>query len=129
MKIEFDYTVETERSFEDAVVSIRKATEGKGWSVLHVHDMKEILAVKGFDQEPLKMVEICSGKYANQFLDSDRLISLCMPCKINVYVMNGKVFISGMLLGVLPQFFPDAGLEDLATQVEKDVKEIIDSAK
>lgn len=129
MKLEFDYTVETERSFEDAIVSVRKATEGKGWSVLHVHDMREILAVKGFDQEPLKMVEICSGKYANEFLNSDRLISLCMPCKINVYMKNGKVLISGMLPGILPQFFPDAGLEDLAAEVEKDVKDIVDSAK
>ncbi len=129
MKLEFDYMVETERSFEDAVVSVRKATEGKGWSILHVHDMKEILAVKGFDQEPLKMVEICSGKYANEFLNADRLISLCMPCKINVYVKNGKVLISGMLPGILPQFFPDAGLEDLAAEVEKDVKDIVDSAK
>jgi uncharacterized protein (DUF302 family) len=129
MKLEFDYTVETERSFEDAIVSVRKMTEGKGWSVLHVHDMKEILAVKGFDQEPLKMVEICSGKYANEFLNSDRLISLCMPCKINVYMKSGKVLISGMLPGILPQFFPDAGLEDLAALVEKDVKDIVDSAK
>ncbi len=129
MKLEFDYTVETERSFEDAIVSVRKATEGQGWSVLHVHDMKEILAVKGFDQEPLKMVEICSGKYANEFLNSDRLISLCMPCKINVYMKSGKVLISGMLPGILPQFFPDAGLEDLAATVEKDVRDIVDSAK
>lgn len=129
MELKFDYTEKTEKSFEGAVVSVRKATESRGWSVLHVHDLKEILAVKGFEQEPLKIVEICSGKYADQFLNSDRLISLCMPCRINVYAKNGNVFISGMLPGVLPQFFPNAGLEDLATQVEKDVKEIVDSAK
>ena len=129
MKIQdFAYIVETEKNFDEAVISVRKAVENKGWVVFQVYDYKEILAVKGFKQKPLKIIEICSGKYANQFLNKNRLISLCMPCKINVLEDNGKVKIIGMKPTIISQFFSEVSKEE-AKEVEKDIKEIIDNAK
>ena len=129
MKIQdFAYIVETEKNFDEAVISVRKAVENKGWVVFQVYDYKEILAVKGFKQKPLKIIEICSGKYANQLLNKNRLISLCMPCKINVLEDNGKVKIIGMKPTIISQFFPEVSKEE-TKEVEKDIKEIIDNAK
>ena len=129
MKTEdFAYIVETEKSFDEAVISVRKAVENKGWVVFQVYDYKEILAVKGFKQKPLKIIEICAGKYANQFLNKNRLTSLCMPCKINVLEENGKVKIVGMRPTIISQFFSEVSQEE-AKEVEKDIKEIIDNAK
>ena len=129
MKIQdFAYIVETEKNFDEAVISVRKAVENKGWVVFQVYDYKEILAVKGFKQKPLKIIEICSGKYANQLLNKNRLISLCMPCKINVLEDNGKVKIIGMKPTIISQFFSEVSKEE-AKEVEKDIKEIIDNAK
>lgn len=46
MKAEdFAYIVETNKSFDDAVV---KAVEQKGWSRLQIYDIKERLASKGY---------------------------------------------------------------------------------
>jgi uncharacterized protein (DUF302 family) len=129
MKIgDFAYIVETKKEFDEAVISVRRAVEKKGWTILQVYDFKEILAVKGFKQKPLKIIEICSGKYANRFLNRNRFISLCMPCKINVLEENGKVKIIGMKPTVIVKFFPEAN-EDEAKEVEKDIIEIIESAK
>ena len=129
MKTEdFAYIVETKKSFEDAVVSVLKAVEQKGWALFQVYDIKERLAAKGFEHKPLKIIEICSGKYANQFLKKNRLISLCMPCKVNVLEENGKVKIVGMKPTMISQFFPEISQEE-AKEVEKDVKEIVDNAK
>src|SRR3989344_3814363 len=129
MEIEdFVYLVETEKSFDDAVVSVRKAVENKGWTIFQVYDYKEILAVKGFKQKPLKIIEICSGKYADRFLNKNRLTSLCMPCKINVLEEDGKVKIVGMKPTMISQFFPEVSKQE-AEEVEKDIKEIIDNAK
>ncbi|MBI2598561.1 MAG: DUF302 domain-containing protein, partial [Candidatus Diapherotrites archaeon] len=90
MKIEdFAYIVETSKNLDEAVVSVLKAVEQKGWNLFQIYDVKERLAAKGFEQKPLKIIEICSGKYANQFLNKNKLISLCMPCKINVFEDNG----------------------------------------
>lgn len=129
MKIEnFAYIAETEKSFDEAVVSVLKAVEQKGWALFQIYDVKERLAAKGFEQKPLKIIEICSGKYANQFLNKNRLISLCMPCKINVLEENGKVKIAGMKPTMISQFFPEVSKQE-AEEVEKDVKEIVDSSK
>ena len=129
MKIEdFVYVVETKKSFDEAVISVRKSVENKGWAIFQVYDYKEILAVKGFKLEPLKIIEICSGKYANQFLNKNKLISLCMPCKINVLEENNKVKIAGMKPMIISQFFPEINKQE-AEEVEKDIKEIIDNAK
>ena len=125
---EFAYLVETERNFDDAVISVRRAVENKGWAIFQVYDYREILAVKGFKQKPLKIIEICSGKYANQFLNKNRLTSLCMPCKINVLEEDEKVKIIGMKPTIISQFFPEVSRQE-AEEVEKDIKEIIDNAK
>ena len=129
MKTEdFAYIVETEKSFDDAVVSVLKIVEEKKWSIFNVYDIKERLRAKGFEQKPLKIIEICSGKYANQFLNTNRLISLCMPCKINILEENGKVKIAGMRPTIISQFFPEVSKKE-AEEVEKDIKEIVDGAK
>ena len=129
MKTEdFTYIVETKKSFDEAVVSVLKAVEQKGWALFQVYDVKERLAAKGFRQKPLKIIEICSGKYANQFLNKNRLISLCMPCKINVLEEDERIKIVGMKPTMISQFFPEVDRME-AEQVEKDVIEIVDNAR
>src|SRR3989338_681937 len=125
---DFAYIVETEKSFDDAVVSVLKAVEQKGWSLFQVYDVKERLAAKGFNQKPLKIIEMCSAKYANQFLNKNRLISLCMPCKVNVVDDEGRVKIIGMKPTMISQFFPEVEEEE-AREAEKDIIDIIERAK
>ena len=125
---DFAYIAETEKSFDEAVVSVLKAVDQKGWSLFQVYDVKERLAAKGFHQMPLKIIEICSGKYANQFLNRNRLISLCMPCKINVMEDDGKVKIIGMKPTMISQFFNEVSPEE-AMEAENDIKEIVDKAR
>ena len=125
---DFAYIVETKKSFDEAVVSVLKAVDKKGWSLFQIYDVRERLAAKGFEQKPLKIIEICSGKYANQFLNKNRLISLCMPCKINVLEEKGKIKIAGMKPTMISQFFSEVSPQE-AEEVEKDIKEIVDNAK
>ena len=129
MKAEdFAYIVETEKSFCEAVVSVLKAVEQKGWSLFQIYDVKERLAAKGFEHNSLKIIEICSGKYANRFLNKNRLISLFMPCKINVLEENGRIKIVGMKPTMISKFFPEVSKEE-AEEVEKDIVEIVNNSK
>src|SRR3989339_68807 len=125
---DFAYVVETNKQFDDTVVSVLKAVEQKGWTLFQVYDIQERLAAKGFTQKPLKIIEICSGRYANQFLNKNRLISLCMPCKINVLEDGGRVKIVGMKPTIISQFFPEVSRKE-AEQVEKDVIEMVNNAR
>jgi uncharacterized protein (DUF302 family) len=125
---DFAYIAETDKRFDDAVVSVLKAVERKGWSIFQIYDIKERLAAKGFEHRPLKIIEICSGKHANNFLNKNRLISLCMPCKINVLEEDGMVKIAGMKPTMIPEFFPEVGKEE-AEEAARDVKDIVDDAR
>jgi uncharacterized protein (DUF302 family) len=129
MEIEdFAYVIETEKSFDEAVVSVLKNVDAKGWALFQIYDVKERLAAKSFEHKPLKIIEICSGKHADNFLNKNRLISLCMPCKINVLEDAGKIKIVGMKPSMLSQFFSEISIEE-ALEVEKEIKEIVDNAK
>ncbi|HEX9002452.1 MAG TPA: DUF302 domain-containing protein, partial [Blastocatellia bacterium] len=60
----FEYTVTTNKSFEEAVEAIQRRAAENGFRVLHTHDVAATLAEKGFPREPLKIIEICNAKYA-----------------------------------------------------------------
>jgi uncharacterized protein (DUF302 family) len=122
-------TVITEKSFDKAVSAIEKKATESGFRVLHTHDVAATLAEKGFPREPLKIIEICNAKYASQVLDKDVKISLMLPCPISVYQEGGKTHISTLLPTSIAGFFPHAGIEGLAAEVESIVLNIVEEAR
>ena len=127
MKI--DHTVVTDKPVEEAVARVSTKAAELGFRVLHVHDFAATLVEKGFSCEPLKVVEICNAKYASQVLNKDVKISLMLPCPISVYIRDGRTHISTMLPSLLSQFYPEAGIESLAQEVEKTVIRIIEESR
>ena len=125
----FDYTVETKKSFDDAVTAIEVKSKEKGFGVLHVHDVKATLAGKGFDREPLKIIEICNARYANEVLKKDIKISLMLPCPVSVYVQDGKTYISTLRPRVIGEFYPHVEIKALADEVDDIVVSIINESK
>ena len=125
----FDYTVTTKKSFDEAVHTVEKETKNAGFKVLHIHDVTATLTEKGFEIEPFKIIEICNAKSAYSVLQADIKIGLCLPCKINVYLKDGKTYISGMRPIILPQFFPQANLGNLPIEVDEIIRGIIDKSK
>lgn len=127
--MDFDYTVTTTKDFDSAVASVQAEIDKAGLRVLYVHDVQKTLIEKGFQQEPFKIVEFCSAKYASEFLKADIKIGLCMPCKINVYVQDSQTVVSGMRPIILPQFFPDANLGKKPEEIDRIIQNIINNAK
>ena len=127
--MDFDYTVITGKSFEEAVAALEEETKKAGFKVLYIHDVTATLKEKGFEIEPFKIVEICNAKSAYTVLRADIKIGLCLPCKINVYQKDGETYISGMRPIILPQFFPNANLGNLPTEVDEIIRGIIDRSK
>lgn len=125
----FDYTVTTKKSFDEAVTSVERETRTAGFRVLHIHDVTATLAEKEFEIEPFKIIEVCNAKSAYTVLKADIKIGLCLPCKINVYVKDGKTYISGMRPIILSQFFPQANLGNLPMEVDAIIRQIIDQSR
>src|SRR3990167_1948034 len=125
----FDYTVTTTKSFDEAVRAVELETQEAGFRVLYIHDVAETLKEKGLEIEPLKIIEICNAKSAYAVLQADIKIGLCLPCNINVYRKDEVTYISGMRPIILPKFFPDADLGNLPKEVDAIIKKIIDESK
>ncbi|MEK7592094.1 MAG: DUF302 domain-containing protein [Patescibacteria group bacterium] len=125
----FDYTVATKKSFDEAVKTVEQETKTAGFRVLYIHDVSATLKEKNFEIEPYKIIEICNAKSAYTVLQADVRIGLCLPCKINVYQKDGKTFISGMRPIILPQFFPNANLGTLPDEIDIIIRKIIDTSR
>lgn len=125
----FDYTVTTKKSFDQAVKSVEEETKKAGFRVLYIHDVASTLKEKSFQIEPFKILEICNAKSAYTVLKADIKIGLCLPCKINVYMKDKKTFISGMRPIILSKFFPKANLGNLPKEVDEIIKNIINNSK
>ena len=127
--MEFDYTKTTTKTFDVTVQDVQDEIAKVGMRVLYVHDVQQTLDEKGFKREPFKIIEFCSAKFANEFLNKDIKIGLCLPCKINVYVKDGQTFISGMRPIVLSQFFPQVDLGERPKEIDQIIQNIINNAK
>lgn len=124
-----EYTVETRKAFDEAVNAVEEQSAAKGFRVLHTHDIAGTLAAKGFQREPLKIIEICNARMASEALAKDVRLALMLPCPISVYTQNGKTFISTLRPSVIPTFFAGAGTESIAAEVETAVLDIVNEAK
>ena len=127
--MEFDYTTTTNKHFDETIQRIQDEIVKAGMRVLYIHDVQKTLGEKGFEREPFKIIEFCSAKFANEFLNKDIKIGLCLPCKINVYTKNEQTFISGMRPIILSQFFPQADLGERPKEIDQIIQNIINNAK
>ena len=126
--MQLDYTVPTNKDFDEAVEAVKQGTVDAGFRVLFVHDVAATLAEKGFQRERVSIVEMCNAKYASQVLAADVKIGLMLPCPIMVYGEQGKVFITTMRPSLIKDFFPRADIGAVAQQVEDVLIAIIDKA-
>jgi uncharacterized protein (DUF302 family) len=126
--MDLDYTVTTDKSHADAVAAVIERTAAHGFRVQFVHDVQETLAEKGFERDPLTIVEMCNAKFASQVLAADPKIGLMLPCPIMVYVDGDQTLISTMRPTLIGNFFPAAGITDTAAEVERILVAVIDEA-
>ena len=127
--MKFDYTITTTKTFDQAVLNVQDGIVKVGMRVLYVHDVQKTLTEKGFSREPFKIIEFCNAKLANDFLNIDIKIGLCIPCKINVYTNDGQTFISGMRPIILSQLFPRTDFGEKPKEIDQIIQNIINDAK
>ena len=123
------YTLESSKSFDDVSTALEKTSPERGFRVLAVHNVKETLAGKGFEIEPLKIFEVCNAGFAYKALGNDISVAMFMPCKIVVRPRGDKTVMTLVRPSMIAEMLPDAGLNDLASDVEKQLIGIIDEIK
>ena len=111
--------LKSELPIEKVIENIQEKAAENSFRVLAVHDVKETLAEKGFEREPLSIVEICNSGFAYKALQKDIDVSLFMPCRITVYAEKGSTNLILARPSMIAEMLPGAGLESLAEEVEE----------
>lgn len=124
-----NYTLKTNKSFEQAIEELQSKVAENGFRVLHVHNVKETLKEKGFEIENYSIVEVCNAKFANEVLGKNKEYGVLMPCKINIYSDLGETFLSMPKPTVMAQKFQLEGIDDIARSVEVVLTKIMDQTK
>ncbi len=125
------YIVESNKSFDQASADLAVAVKNNGFGVLHVHDIGNTLRSKGVAfEEQCKVFEVCNPVQAGRVLSTDMRLNMALPCRISVYTELGETKI-GLIkpAGMLSMLSQDAGLVDIAKEVEAKTIQMVDEAK
>lgn len=123
------YTVHSDKPFDEVVANIESQTAENQFRVLAVHDVKQTLAEKGLERKPLKIIEVCNARFAHEALGREVNVAMFMPCKFTVYEEdNGKTAVTLARPQMIAELMPQAGLDDLAADVETTLKKVMESS-
>ena len=114
---------DVERTAEE----LKKAIEANGWECPAVRDLNKSMAKQGvhFDR-PVRIVELCKADYAKRVLADNPEVSTMMPCAWGVYeAPDGKVYVSGMNLGLMGKMFGGTVAEVMGGHVADDEHRIL----
>ncbi len=125
------YTVESDKSFEQASGDLDAAVKRHSFGVLHVHNIGDTLRGKGVPfEENCNVFEVCNPGQAAKVLSNDMRLNMALPCRISVYTEKGKTKIGTIspvqMLAMLSQ---EEALSKVAKEVEEQIIQMIDEAK
>ena len=122
------YRLESEKSFEEFVDNIHNQTAEHKFRVLAEHDVQATLAEKNLERGPLKIIEVCNAKFAHAATQKNVGVAIFMPCRYSVHTDGDKTVVTLARPSLIAGMLPEAGLEDLAGEVEKTLISIMEAS-
>lgn len=112
---------------EETCAALQNAIAEGGWSCPAVRDMKQAMAKHGVNfPKEAKIVELCKADYAKKVLLTNPEVLTLMPCAWGVYKgADGKVYISGMNMGLMGKMFGGTIAEVMGKYVAADEKKML----
>lgn len=121
--------VESSKSVDEVRKNLEEKAKEKGFGVMGVHEVTNILQNKGF---PINyncvIVEVCQPKAASQVLSKNAYISTAMPCRIAIFEQDGKTILSTINPIQMLEMYNEPELKGVAQEVEKLIREIMEEA-
>lgn len=93
--------------FDESVEAIQASILENGWIVSDVIDMNKSISKHGFELEGrVTLIKLCKAQYAKSVLETDRNISVMMPCTFSVWEdKDGQVKVSKMNMSLMASMF------------------------
>ncbi|MRH43482.1 DUF302 domain-containing protein [Aquibacillus halophilus] len=125
----FDYTVETNKTMEEAIQSLEENLREEKFGILWQFDIKEKLQEKGLEfNQPYLVLEVCNPHEAQRVLSQNLMVGYFLPCKIVVYEDAGKIIIGMPKPTALIQMVNDDQIKELARDIERRLITCIDQS-
>ncbi|NBG88707.1 DUF302 domain-containing protein [Isachenkonia alkalipeptolytica] len=117
--MDMNYEVATDKSFTEAIQSIKDSLADHDFGVLSELNFQDTLRSKGvdFDQE-FHLLEVCNPEKAKQVLDQHLEMAFFLPCKVGVYTKSGQTYIGMPLPMKLMGMLGNPALLEIAQEVE-----------
>ena len=123
------YEREANGDLETVGKRLEDAVKARKFGVISVLDLQAKMKEKGVDfANPCRIYEVCNPLKAKQVLEGDMRISTALPCRISLYSEGGRVKLATLLPTATLGFFGVPGLEQLAQEVEQEIKAMLDAA-
>lgn len=123
------YTVQTSKTVPQTAESITEALKIQSFGVLNIVNISKIIKEKlGKTIDDYLIMEVCNTKDADYALSKHKDIGLMLPCKIIVYKNKDETTVSLYRPTEALKALGFTDLESLATEVEGQLKQAIDSA-
>ena len=125
MSDQFFVEMRSGKPFEAVTRAIEENSAANSFRVLAVHDVQQTLAEKGLDRDPLKIIEVCNAVFAHGALKKNIDVALFMPCRYSVYTEGSETVVKLNRPTMISEMMPEAGLDELAADVEKTLTKIM----
>jgi len=123
------YEVKSEKSFDEAVESLKKSLSENKFGVLFELNFKDKLKEKGLEfKSNFKILEVCNPVQAQEVLSKNIEVGYFLPCKMVVYEKEGSVYIGMVKPTEIIQMIGSEEILAIAKDIENVLKKSIDSA-
>ncbi|MCJ7690772.1 MAG: DUF302 domain-containing protein [Clostridiaceae bacterium] len=127
--MDIKYEVKSEKSFDEAVESLKKSLSENKFGVLFELNFKDKLKEKGLEFDSnFKILEVCNPVQAQEVLSRNIEIGYFLPCKMVVYEKEGSTYIGMIKPTELIQMVGSEEIIAVAKAIENVLKKSIDSA-
>ncbi len=124
------YIKSSQLSVSEVIEKLKQAVTDNQFGILHVFDIRQILADKGQElAEECYVFEICNPKVAKSILEKDINLATMLPCRISVYTQDNVTKV-GLALPFrqIAQLLSANGLLPLVEPVEKNLIKIVNQS-
>lgn len=123
------YSQHSARRPDELDTRLREAAQRHKFGVLHVHDLAATLKAKGIDLgHECRVYNVCNPQAASEALRSDPKIAAVLPCRIAVTSDPSGTTVSTVRPTDLLRATGLAGVEQIASEIEREIVAIIDEA-
>jgi len=116
-------------TIDETCKQLKSAIQANGWQCPAIRNMNKAMSKHGIIMDKqVRIVELCKAPYAKDVLLTNPEVATLMPCAWGVYKgKDGKVYISGMNMGMMGKMFGGNIAKVMGGSVAKDEKAMLEA--